>query len=334
MAEKIKLFTHVDMDGVGCAILAYLAFGKENVDVEYCGYDEIENMVSGFFYKDMHKVYDRIYITDISISEELAADIQYDVNTNNRYWRLFDHHGTALELNKFDWCKVRIDDEATHLKTCGTELFYDHLLVNKCFSTIPWDSFRNLHRFVDIVRNYDTWRWKELGDEGLVCKQFNDLFGIYGRDSFIERMYDLIRLQSCNIFPYLNETDLWLLDNKQKAIDKYVEKKNREMVNIQDRFGKLCGVVFAEQYFSELGNRLSEMHEELDYIAMIDISGKKVSYRTVRDDIDLGKEIAHSYGGGGHAKAAGSTFGEEVWFDVMCRLFGEDNTDDVLHGLI
>lgn len=29
---KIKIFTHIDLDGIGCAVLAYLAFGKENVD--------------------------------------------------------------------------------------------------------------------------------------------------------------------------------------------------------------------------------------------------------------------------------------------------------------
>lgn len=37
---KIKIFTHTDLDGVGCAIIAYLVFGKENVDVDipikYC----------------------------------------------------------------------------------------------------------------------------------------------------------------------------------------------------------------------------------------------------------------------------------------------------------
>lgn len=31
--NKIKLFTHIDLDGIGCAVLAYLAFGKENIDV-------------------------------------------------------------------------------------------------------------------------------------------------------------------------------------------------------------------------------------------------------------------------------------------------------------
>ena len=43
-------------------------------------------------------------------------------------------------------------------------------------------------------------------------------------------------------------------------------------------------------------------------MAMIDISKGVVSFRSVKDDIDLGGEIAHSLGGGGHKKAAGSTF--------------------------
>lgn len=44
---KNKLFTHTDLDGVGCAILAYLAFGRENVDVEYCDYSNIDDKVRG-----------------------------------------------------------------------------------------------------------------------------------------------------------------------------------------------------------------------------------------------------------------------------------------------
>ena len=45
---RVKLFTHTDLDGIGCAVLAYLAFGKENVDVEYCNYDDIDNKVEVF----------------------------------------------------------------------------------------------------------------------------------------------------------------------------------------------------------------------------------------------------------------------------------------------
>lgn len=93
------------------------------------------------------------------------------------------------------------------------------------------------------------------------------------------------------------------------------------MFNRVDEVGHTYGVVFAERYFSELGNRLCELNTDLAYIAMIDISSGTVSYRTIRDDIDVGGEIAHAYGGGGHPKAAGSTF-------------DKDQIQRTVHGLI
>jgi nanoRNase/pAp phosphatase (c-di-AMP/oligoRNAs hydrolase) len=83
--------------------------------------------------------------------------------------------------------------------------------------------------------------------------------------------------------------------------------------------------VFAEKYFSELGNKLSELHPELDYIAMVDISYGGVSYRTVKDDIDLGGEIAHSFGGGGHRKAAGSNFDSNAVKDAVLHYIFDIN---------
>ena len=68
-----------------------------------------------------------------------------------------------------------------------------------------------------------------------------------------------------------------------------------------------------------MGNYLSEIHPELDYIAMVDMSNGTVSYRTVKEDIDLGGEIAHSHGGGGHKKAAGSQFDISVIRDLVIR---------------
>ena len=85
--------------------------------------------------------------------------------------------------------------------------------------------------------------------------------------------------------------------------------------------GRECGFVFAEKYVSELGNRLCKMHPEIDFIAMIDMGTKTVSYRTVKDDIDLGKDIAQLFGGGGHPKAAGSEFSDNVQFKVIEKIF-------------
>lgn len=114
-----------------------------------------------------------------------------------------------------------------------------------------------------------------------------------------------------------------LYSNRNREIDIYVESKNKQLVEKIDQFGHAYGVVFADRFVSELGNRLSEMHPELDYIAMIDISHGTVSYRTTSEGIDLGNEIAHSRGGGGHRKAAGSQFDISVVRDLVIReVFG------------
>ena len=101
--------------------------------------------------------------------------------------------------------------------------------------------------------------------------------------------------------------------------------KKEQLIRARDIYGHLYGYVFAERFFSELGNRLCQMTPELDYVIMIDICNGKVSYRTPRDDLNLGTENAHSYGGGGHAKAAGSTFDREYISDlVVKKLFETD----------
>ena len=87
----------------------------------------------------------------------------------------------------------------------------------------------------------------------------------------------------------------------------------------------LCVVrfVFADRFVSELGNKLCKMHPEIDFVAMIDIDGCTVSYRTVKEDIDLGKDVASLFGGGGHPKAAGSEFGQSIKLKIIGEIFGQ-----------
>lgn len=303
---KTKIFTHTDLDGIGCAVLAYLAFGGENVDVEYCDYKDVDEKVRRFGESEEYKSYDKVYITDISVSENLAASMNTALVSDKLM--LLDHHATAEWLNKYDWCDVSVLD-VVGIKNSGTMMFFRHLNSRGKFNKYNDRVKCNICKFAKTVRDYDTWRWKEeLGDDGIVCKQLNDLFHIYGREQFIEWATHIIRVR--DVFPMFDMTDVALLENKQKDIDIYVSQKNKQLMTIKDNFGYTCGVVFAERHFSELGNKLSELHPELDYIAMVDIGFGGVSYRTVKDNIDLGGEIAHSFGGGGHRKAAGSNFDE------------------------
>ena len=65
-----------------------------------------------------------------------------------------------------------------------------YLFENEQFDHYDANTIANIGLFVDIVRDYDTWRWKELGDEGIVCKQVNDLFHIYGLSANIQTLSD------------------------------------------------------------------------------------------------------------------------------------------------
>lgn len=334
---KIKCFVHTDLDGIGCAILAYLAFGRENVDVEYCDYGDIDETVRAFCETGLYRIYDHVYITDISIAEDTADYIQSECGKYMRElnWRLFDHHATALGLNKYDWCEVKVNAPVdSYFKTCGTELFAIYLHEGGAFNHHGSYVIDNIDRFVKIVRDYDTWRWKELGKEGVVCKQVNDLFYIYGRDKFITWCLNRLKYYDSHpVFPDFDAQDQLLLEQKQKDIDIYVEEKNKQLAQKIDEFGNMYGVVFAERYFSELGNRLCEMNPEIAYVAIIDICEGKVHYRTIRDNIDLSSDIAHSRGGGGHKKAARSEFDGKfimamVAHEVMRGNEDENETED------
>lgn len=301
----IKLFTHTDLDGVGCYILAFKAFGN-NVKVEYCNYNDINERVLKFI--NNNEIDEACYITDISVSEEVANII------NSKYdnFYLFDHHGTALGLNKYSWCNVKISNEETGIDTCGTELFYNYLIQNNYL-----EDSKALKNFVNLVRDYDTWRWSTLGDEGIICKQVNDLFGIYGFNKFIT--WSISQIHD-NVFPKLYAADELVLSIKQKEIDDYIERKNKNLIK-KEILGYKAGVVFAENYMSELGNKLSILNPDCDFIAIIDISGNKISYRTIKDNIDLGKDVAAKFEGGGHAKAAGSQIPNEFVIDIVSNLF-------------
>lgn len=303
----VKLFTHTDLDGVGCAVLMQLVFGND-VDITYCNYDNINTEVNKYMIQ-RNKI-DKCFITDISINDDLAKKI----NDSYENFYLLDHHPTAIELNKYKWCTVRIHNTEASIKTCGAELLYQWLIKNGYLN-----KNEVLDKFVDVVRNYDTWRWVELGEKGIICKQVNDLLYLYGKEEFI--IWCISEIHD-NKFPRLHETDKLVLRIKQKEIDDYIDEKNGKMF-VSSMCGYACGFVFAEKYFSELGNRLCVMHPEIDFVAILNIDGT-ISYRTIKENIDLGKDVARLFGGGGHPKAAGSQFSEDIKLKVAENIFRQN----------
>ena len=283
---RIKLFTHTDLDGVGCYIALADAFGESNIDVVFCDYHNVNERVEKFL-NDPVEGYNIVLITDISVNENVAEMID---NQDSYEFMLLDHHKTAEDLNKYDWAYVVSSDSKG--KTSGTSMVSDVFIGDKVTRS-------EAHlAFIETVRRYDTWEWSTIyNDEH--AKQTNDLLDIYGRKDFIE-MY-LEKLQKGDM-SFTGPQQL-VLELRQREIDGYIKSKEKTMqVMIVD--GLRVGLVFNERFSSEMGNVLSEKHPELDLIAMANIDRGTISLRTIHDDVDL-SVFAKRYAGGGHPKAAG-----------------------------
>lgn len=313
MSKRIRIFTHIDLDGYGCALLAKLAVGKDNIKADYCGYTNINEKVKSFIDKKEYESYDYILITDISVNEEVAELIN-SLDCRNKFI-LLDHHETALFLNKYDWATVMIQD-ASNVYTCGTDLTYCKLLE---LGLLQYKSAIN--ELVLNITRYDTWTWKTIYND-IQPKKLNDLFKIYGPQRFCDVYIDRIQNLKGD-FELFNETDKFLLNLEEEKINTFIYKKLKsvhvEDITINNKTYKV-GIVFAAEHISELGNTICEKKPELDFAAIV-ADMHTVSYRSIKTDIDLGGNVAKHYGGGGRPQTAGSQISKELQQQIINMIF-------------
>lgn len=326
---KVKLFTHTDLDGVGCAIVAKNAF--KDVDVEYCDYNEINKKLKYFIDGEGYKKYDRIFITDISFGEEVAFLINELFNQGVGF-QLVDHHATALWLaEKYPmWCEVRVEESNMYrylepfnyanrekVLSSGTSLFYK-FLRNK---NIPkMDRNESLKAFAEVVRRYDCWEWSTVYNNNHP-KRLNDLLYIIGREKFIERF-------TKDPKPVFNELEETILSIEEHRINKYIWYKKQEVKTIGwivNNEEYKVAYVFAESNTSLLGNVIAEeLKDEVDFVAIVDVGRSKVSLRGVHDDVALGSDVARFYNGGGHPRSAGFEFSEGLGTLLFMKIINKE----------
>ncbi len=310
---KIKVFTHTDLDGVGCAILLKRYYGKENTDCEFCEYNGFESSIIKFIDSGRYANYAYVYVCDISFGEDVAEIIDSTKNLKARIC-LVDHHQTAAYLDKYEWAAVR-EYKKDGSRHCALSLLYEIFMGVKADSVQKMKiSSPGVKSFIEIVRRYDTWEWcTKYEDEE--PKRWDDLFYIYGKKMFMD-----IVLKRLEMFGHLlitkNEELLLIMEERKRQ--EYIERKNGLLKTIQ-MSGYNVGVVFADRYISELGNELCKLNPDIDFIAMINMDGY-ISYRTIREDINLG-EFAEKFGGGGHAKASGSQIRGAIVSKLIQTLF-------------
>ena len=290
---KDLLISHIaDPDGISPICLLNLT--KIKFDYELKEINEIDDFMSKLLDTDL-SIYRYIYITDLSLSEKT-----YDLINNSAFkykFKVFDHHKTHLFATKYDYVTIDINE-------CGTTLFYKYLSKNKRFK-------KSVKEYVEHIKNIDLWLWQKNND--MIAKDINNLFDIYGRNRYIDEITKKLKKHSFKISKF--EKKLLLLE--QSKIDRYILKKEEEMIKI--KFGGLiAGLVFCERYKSELGNSICSNHPEIDYIIMINLAGG-ISFRCSKD-LDI-SEIAVKLNGGGHKKACGAPISNEERVKIIKDIF-------------
>ncbi|MCC3646209.1 oligoribonuclease [Cytobacillus oceanisediminis] len=299
-----RLYTHNDLDGVGCGIVARIAFGKDG-EVRYNSVMGLDYQIEKLLENEKNIKDDFLMITDLSVNDENLIRLD-DLAKGGGNVRLIDHHKTALHFNDYSWGRVKVQYEDGRL-TAATSLLYEYLQEHEMIQPS-----QALDEFVELVRQYDTWEWDQ--NENIKAKNLNDLFFMISIEEFEEKMTE--RIMNSDTFEF-DEFEQKLLNMEEKKIERYVRRKKREM--IQTFIGEYCtGIVHAESYHSELGNELGKEYPHIDYIAILNLGGKKISFRTIHDHVDV-SAVAGKFGGGGHAKASGCSMGKDAY-----KLFVQD----------
>lgn len=303
MQDKLLVITHTDLDGYGSAIVAEHVFGNMpgGVFVKHLENKDVDRTILEMLSSGELSSYDHVYMTDLSVSSDVAGEIDMALEDGRlKDFVLLDHHKHALPLNIYSWAIVKIE-HAPGILASGTSLFYDFLKTDWQLEPTP-----GLEYFVEMVRRYDTWEWFNLYKEE-EAKLVNDLFGVYGGPYFSQHVLGYLQMKGPHV-KLLDSNARHILAIERHRIDRYYEERVKGKA-----FSKFlnysCVVVFADQYHSELGSRLHQDNPEKDMVVIVNPNDRKISFRTIHDNIDL-SVLAKRLGGGGHSKAAGAPLTE------------------------
>ena len=291
---KRLLFTHgADIDGMGSAILARLAF--VDIDIIYArNVSDLEVKFINEYESGRLYEYDIVYITDLSLKMDIADKVYSDEKLKDKLY-LFDHHETALSsgLNKYN--NVNVHVELYGVKTCGTELFYLYLKENEYLNdTIA------ISEFVEKVRREDNWEWEKYDD--IVAHDLAILFNAIGIERFVASMVELLKDEK-DAFK-LNDTLINEVENKKEKIKMAIESSKRFVrKEIIDGIKTLI-VFITYEYRNDVADYFKKNNDiDFDVVAMIALDNDQISIRSLKSN-NYARILAEKYGGGGHDTAA------------------------------
>lgn len=305
--EKVKvlLYHHIDLDGYGALILMkYLE--REFTNLTLFNIECVSDAER--IYDDNNTtelcVFDYIFIADLSIKTVKTAKLLESLNNSGLNIYIVDHHTTALWLNDYDYANIVPHDLDNGVVTCGTSLLFD--LLNNTDDTCTKLDNKYVTDFISNVKEYDTYLWKRTKNNKAENLNLLIKFSL-DKIKFVTDIVDILYSSSYVLGDDDNENYLKLLIYSETVTNEInLSEKLYKTINVNIKGNDLvCGYLYINNYYSEIGNALCERHRDIDFMMMINRNNGKVSFRSIKD-IDL-TEIVKPLGGGGHKLAAGCT---------------------------
>lgn len=314
---KILVFTHKnDIDGMGNVVLAKLGLLSE-VDYELCGTFDLTETIERYYQDGSIYDYEYIYITDLCPEEPILTKIAEDEKLKDKI-QVFDHHKTFDDpkYTKHPFIHVQISDDKG--LCCGTSLFHKYLIDNH----LIYVHNQAINEFVELTRQHDTWEWKNIYNNEK-ARELATLFDVVGCEEYIRLMTEKLKNQDNENFEF-NSLERTLIDNKLRQIDKKI-KFYAENVHYQEILGMKAGIVFIDyEYRNDLAEYFRENNYDMDFAMMIALDPGVISYRSVKDGVEV-RPVAELFGGKGHAKAASNPITEQQQTEILKVLTKKEN---------
>ena len=305
---KTFIFTHNDLDGVGCGVIGKFYF--PDAYVQYCSYDNIDDTLLYFLSHNENILSEmRIIISDIYYKQE-NSDITEMLRMAGELI-ICDHHATSAWLNNVDFQHNSFVNVIADSDVCGTKILFK--ILDNLYA-MP-DSTKILE-FVENVNSWDVWQWvKQLPETNDVVKlkdainhnmsfTLNGAVYFYGIENFVNKM--LMYFHNFIDFDDIVSEKLVELNTKQiNSVTDYI-KTHYEYES--EHYGKIpYTIIKLNSPNISLASLLCKNAMEPDdkFLAIyIDEDKDAVSLRCNVEGIDL-SVIAKECEGGGHKDAAG-----------------------------
>jgi len=299
---KTIQFTHNDLDGVACAIVAKLFIPGIEVYSLECG--EADRKIWDVLSKQTETC--TIIISDLSYNEA-SKDITIELLSKHRCI-IADHHASSVWMNDIFSRKHEILAEEDG-DLCGAKLLYT--LLHRKYGY--YAAGNKLTEFLDSVNSWDTWTWvndiKTSEVTELLSNKsvyLNYMYLCFGFEEFIKIITYYLCQPSIKSLIYTSDMKTKLnkfIDEMSVDLSKSLSDVKLGVLKYDDNELKVLYTTNYNYQASLIALLLSKskLYKDADLIM---IEGENsISLRNGKN-LDL-SELAKDFGGGGHYSSAG-----------------------------